>query len=200
MFKLELALYICPLLFNRTGANSKLAEVFSLMKGLWGQAERDVYGYSITLLSYVGNNKHFYSLTSEYIKRIFFYPVDIKKNIILAVLMKIPDFKTQHYFQGLLKTHLVSRCAEHLAHFQGRHHYEIAQEAEAKKPSLFIGHQSLFLNAVCQCLSRILCMALGGRNFCLTPIFVRLLWKRYFCFSVCSIENKSIMTGWPLWR
>lgn len=53
------------------GANSRLAEVFNLMKGLWGQSERVVYGSSITLLSYVGNNKHFYSLTSEYIKRIF---------------------------------------------------------------------------------------------------------------------------------
>lgn len=53
------------------GANSRLAEVFNLMKGLWGQSERVVYGSSITLLSYVVNNKHFYSLTSEYIKRIF---------------------------------------------------------------------------------------------------------------------------------
>lgn len=172
MFKLELALYICSLHFNRMGANSRLAEVFSLMKGLWGQAERDVYGSSITLLSYAGNNKHFYSLTSECIKRIFFYLVDIKKSIILAVLMKIPDFKTL-YFQQSLKTRLVSRCVEYLAYFQGSHHCEISHEAEAKKKhSLFMGHQSLFLNAVCQCLSRILCKALCGRTFSLTPIFV----------------------------
>lgn len=73
----------------------------------------------------------FYSLTSEYIKRIFFYPVDMKKNIILAVLMKIPDFKTQHYFQQLLKTFLVSKCVEHLAYFQESHHCEISQETKA---------------------------------------------------------------------
>lgn len=34
----------------------------------------------------------------------------------------------------------------------------------------------------------------------LIPIFIQVLWTRYFCFSVCNIKNKSIMTGWPLWR
>lgn len=40
MLKLELALYTGSSLFNKAEVNSKFTEVFSLMNGLWSQAER----------------------------------------------------------------------------------------------------------------------------------------------------------------
>lgn len=103
-------------------------------------------------------------------------------------------------FSNYLKTHLVNRW-KHLTYFIENHHRGITGRGRSKMISLFVGYQSLFLNAVCKCLPRILCMVLSGSLiFSLTPKFVLLLWTRYFWFSVCNIENKSIMTGWPLQR
>jgi hypothetical protein len=122
------------------------------------------------LVSYVGNNKYFYSLTSEYIKIYSALPCrQPEKCYTIYSDEKFQTSKHSVIFGVYFKMHLVRRSIEHLTYFTEPAPWDHRQRQKWKVLlwDSLVGQQSLMLKCcVFSCLSTLLyhlCMALSGR-------------------------------------
>lgn len=114
-------------------------------------------------------NNHFYSLASEYIK--IYSTLPCRQPEEYYTIYSDETFQTSKHniiFSIYLKIHLVSRTVELLAYFMGSHHCEIICRGRSEKYCGTVLWDSeawskrTASSRVCQRLSSMLCMALGG--------------------------------------